>query len=46
MIFTNFVDKETIPVILDSESKNNEQQNKKEKEKLLKVNSQSTFKAK
>lgn len=45
MIFTNVVDKETIPVILDSESKNNEQ-NKKEKEKLLKVNSQSTFKAK
>lgn len=46
MVFTNFVEKQNIPVILDNESKNNQQQNKKEKEKFLKVNSQSTSKAK
>lgn len=46
MGFTNFIDKQNIPVILDSESKNNLQQNKKEKEKLPKVNYQTTLKAK
>lgn len=38
MVFTNFLDKQNTPVILDSEPKINQQQIKKEKEKLSKVN--------